>query len=82
MSPVNDTPAIEENTQKGQPAVETPKKRKAEPETMESKVRFYQLPGLHVLMTNRIPLNQQRRRRRNRNIPRAHQRRPRPVLLR
>jgi hypothetical protein len=42
MSPVNDTPVVEENTQKQQPAAETSKKRKAEmPETTEPKVRFY-----------------------------------------
>jgi hypothetical protein len=45
MSPVNDTPVVEENTQ-SVPAAETPKKRKAEPETTESNVRFYQPPRL------------------------------------
>lgn len=41
MSPVNGTPLVEENPQESQPAVETSKKRKAEPEITESKVRFF-----------------------------------------
>ena len=41
MSPVNDTPAVEENTQKSLPAAKTSEKRKAEPETIESKVCFH-----------------------------------------
>ena len=77
MSPVNDTPAVEDNTQKGQPAAETPKKRKAEPETIDSKVRFYQVPDSHALMMNRRPPNHRGRRKRNRRIPTAYQMRPR-----
>lgn len=41
MSPVNGTPAIEENTQDSQPATEMSKKRRAEPEAAELKVYFY-----------------------------------------
>ena len=40
MSPVNDIPVVEENTQ-NTPAVEVSKKRKAEPEATESNVSFY-----------------------------------------
>lgn len=40
MSPVNDTPTADENTQKDRPA-EIPKKRKAEQETTESNVCLY-----------------------------------------
>ena len=41
MSPVNDTPVVDENTQKDRPAAETSKKRKAEVETTEPKARPY-----------------------------------------
>ncbi|KAF9654022.1 hypothetical protein BDM02DRAFT_1137030 [Thelephora ganbajun] len=37
MSPVNDTPVVEEDIQKSQSTTELPKKRKAEPESAESK---------------------------------------------
>ena len=61
MSPVNDTPVVEENTQ-SVPAPNTPKKRKAEPGDTESNVRFYQPLASRILMTNRIPLNRRRKR--------------------
>lgn len=38
MSPVNDTPVVEEDSRKMQPTAETAKKRKVETETTESKV--------------------------------------------
>ena len=76
MSPVNDTPVVDENTQKNRPVTETPKKRKAEPEITGSNVCFHWFPGSHVLTTNRIPLNRQRRGR-SRKRPTAHQRSPR-----
>ena len=44
MSPVNDTPVADENTQKHRPAAEIPKKRKAEPEPIELNVCFYCQP--------------------------------------
>lgn len=67
MSPVNDTPVLKEDAQEGQPAVGTSKKRKAESETTESKVCFYQLNGLHMLIVNRV-LQSQRRRKRSRKL--------------
>lgn len=57
MSPVNDTPVVEENTPKKEPAAEIPKKRRAEPETTESRARFYYLSSLRALTTSRKPLN-------------------------
>lgn len=63
MSPVNDAPVVKEDVQKGQPAVGTSKKRKAESKITESKVRFYQLSNLHVFIANRILPNQRRRKR-------------------
>ena len=63
MSPVNDIPVVEENTQ-NTPAAKTPMKRKAESEITESNVRFHHPPpGLGVLIINRIPLNRPRRKR-------------------
>lgn len=70
MSPVNDTPVADENSQKDEPTVEVQKKRKAEPEATDSKVRFYWLRGLRVPTMDRIPLSQQRRKR-NRKMPTA-----------
>jgi len=75
MSPVYDTPVVEE---KSQPAVDTLKKRKAEAGTTESKVRLYKFHGLHVLIMNRMPLNR-RRRKRSGKILRGSQRRLRPA---
>jgi hypothetical protein len=57
MSPVNDTPVVEEDSKKMQPTVEMGKKRKAETEATEFKVPFYQILDLQVLMANRIPPN-------------------------
>jgi hypothetical protein len=58
MSPVNDTPVVKEDAQKGQPAVGTSRKRKPESETTESKVRCYKLTGLRILIVTRIHPNQ------------------------
>ena len=81
MSPVNDTPALKEDAQEGQPAVGTLKKRKAESETTESKVRFCQLTDLHMLILTRI-LPNQRRRKRSRKLLGVRQRRSRSTAQR
>ena len=41
MSPVNDTPVVEEDSRQMQPPAVAAKKRKAETETTESKVLLY-----------------------------------------
>lgn len=81
MSPVNDAPVVKEDVQKDQLAVKTSKKREAEFETTESKVRLYQLADLHVPIVNRI-LPNHRRRKRSRKPLGVGRRRSRPTSQR